>query len=32
VRRDGDTIVVDVDKMFRSDRNAAEWEAAVVMV
>ena len=26
------TIVVDVDKMFRSDRNAAEWEAAVVMV
>jgi len=32
VRRDGDTIVVDVDKMFRSDRNAAEWAAAVVMV
>ncbi|PYO41281.1 MAG: hypothetical protein DMD33_14485 [Gemmatimonadetes bacterium] len=30
VRRDGDTIVVDVDKMFRSDRNAAEWAAAVV--
>jgi len=28
--RDGDTIVVDVDKMFRSDRNAAEWAAAVV--
>jgi Rieske Fe-S protein len=30
VRRDGDTVVVDVDKMYRSDRNAAEWEAAVV--
>ncbi|HYL21463.1 MAG TPA: Rieske (2Fe-2S) protein [Gemmatimonadales bacterium] len=30
VRRDGDTVVVDVDKMYRSDRNAAEWESAVV--
>jgi Rieske Fe-S protein len=30
VRRDGATVVVDVDKMYRSDRNAAEWEGAVV--
>ena len=30
VRRDAATIVVDVDKMYRSDKNAAEWEAAVV--
>jgi Rieske Fe-S protein len=30
VRRDGATIVVDVDKMYKSDRNAPEWEAAVV--
>jgi nitrite reductase/ring-hydroxylating ferredoxin subunit len=30
VRRDSDTVVVDVDKMYRSDRNPAEWEAAVV--
>ena len=32
VRRDGATIVVDIDKMYRSDRNSAEWEAAVVPV
>lgn len=30
VRRDGDTIVVDVDKLYRSDQNAADWAAAVV--
>jgi nitrite reductase/ring-hydroxylating ferredoxin subunit len=30
VRRDGDNIVVNVDKMYRSDRNSAEWEGAVV--
>jgi Rieske Fe-S protein len=30
VRRDATTIVVDVDNMYRSDRNSAEWEAAVV--
>ena len=30
VRRDGATVVVDVDKMYRSDSNDAEWEAAVV--
>ena len=30
VRRDAATIVVDVDKMYRSDKNAGEWEAAVV--
>jgi len=28
VRRDGDTIVVNVDKYFRQDENAAEWSAA----
>ena len=28
VRRDGDNIVVDVDKYYRQDQNAAEWTAA----
>lgn len=32
VRREGDTIVVDVDKLCRSDQNAADWAAAVVAV
>jgi len=30
VRREGDTIVVNVDKLYRSDQNAADWAAAVV--
>jgi Rieske Fe-S protein len=30
VRRDGDTIVVDVDTVYRSDQNAADWAAAIV--
>jgi Rieske Fe-S protein len=30
VRRDGATIVVDVDKVFKSDVDAAGWAAAVV--
>lgn len=28
LRRDGDTMVVDVDKYYRQDENAAEWAAA----
>jgi nitrite reductase/ring-hydroxylating ferredoxin subunit len=32
VRRDAGTIVVDVDKLYRSDQNAADWAAAVVAV
>ena len=28
VRRDGDNIVVDVDKYYRQDENAADWAAA----
>jgi nitrite reductase/ring-hydroxylating ferredoxin subunit len=28
VRRDGDSMVVDVDKYYRQDENAAEWAAA----
>jgi Rieske Fe-S protein len=28
VRKDGDNIVVDVDKYYRQDENAAEWTAA----
>lgn len=32
VRRDGATIVVDVDKMYRSDQDPAEWEGAAVAV
>lgn len=30
VRRDGQLVVVDVDKMYRSDRDAAEWQSAVL--
>jgi len=30
VRRDAATVVVDVDKMYRSDRNSSEWGAALV--
>jgi Rieske Fe-S protein len=30
IRRDRAMVVVDVDEMYRSDRNSAEWEAAVV--
>lgn len=30
IRRDGGNVVVNVDKFFRSDENAAEWAAAVV--
>lgn len=32
VRRDGATIVVDVDKMYRSDEDRAAWDAAAVPV
>ena len=32
VRRDGDAIVVDVDRMFKQDENPAEWAAAFVAV
>ena len=32
VRRDGDTVVVDPARPIRSDRQAAEWAAAVVTV
>jgi nitrite reductase/ring-hydroxylating ferredoxin subunit len=30
VRRDGDSLVVDLAKLFRSDQQKAEWEAASV--
>jgi nitrite reductase/ring-hydroxylating ferredoxin subunit len=30
VRRDGDTLIVDVSRMFRSDNDAAAWAAAVI--
>jgi nitrite reductase/ring-hydroxylating ferredoxin subunit len=32
VRREGDTIVVDLNSWFRSDRHAEQWAAAVVVV
>jgi nitrite reductase/ring-hydroxylating ferredoxin subunit len=32
VRRDGDTIVVDVDKYYRQDENAAAWAAAFLLL
>ncbi len=30
IRRDGATIVVDVDQFYRQDKNPAEWAAAVL--
>jgi Rieske Fe-S protein len=30
IRRDGDRLVVDLDRMFRSDQQAQEWAAATV--
>lgn len=30
VRRDGDNIVVDIDKLYRQDKDPAEWKAAEI--
>jgi hypothetical protein len=30
VRRNGDTLVVDLNKLYRSDQNPQEWAAAAV--
>ncbi len=30
LRRDGETLVVDIDILYRQDKNGGEWEAAVV--
>ena len=32
VRREGETIVVDIDKLYRQDQDAAEWKAAVIQL
>jgi Rieske Fe-S protein len=32
VRRAGDTVVVDLDKLYQQDKDAAEWKAALVQV
>jgi len=32
VRRDGDKLVVDLDKLYQQDKDAAEWKAAVIQV
>jgi len=32
LRREGDSIVVDIDKLYRQDQDAAEWKAAVVQL
>lgn len=32
VRRDGDKVVVDLDKLYQQDKNAAEWKAAFIQV
>jgi Rieske Fe-S protein len=32
VRRDGDTVVVDIDKLYRQDQDAADWKAAVIQL
>jgi nitrite reductase/ring-hydroxylating ferredoxin subunit len=30
LRRDGEQVIVDLDKLFRSDRQKAEWESAAI--
>ena len=30
IRRDGDSIVIDLARLFHSDTHRAEWDAAVV--
>jgi Rieske Fe-S protein len=32
VRRDGDKIVVDLDKLYQQDKDSAEWKAALIQV
>jgi len=32
VRREGETIIVDIDKLYRQDQDAAEWKAAVIQL
>lgn len=32
VRRDGETVVVDLDKLYQQDKDAAEWKAAFIQV
>lgn len=32
LRRDGDTVVVDLDVLYRADREPAAWRAAVIVV
>ncbi|HZI43336.1 MAG TPA: Rieske (2Fe-2S) protein [Gemmatimonadaceae bacterium] len=32
VRRDGDKVVVDLDKLYQQDKDAAEWKAASIQV
>jgi Rieske Fe-S protein len=32
IRRDGDKVVVDLDKLYQQDKDPAEWKAAVIQV
>jgi Rieske Fe-S protein len=32
VRRDGDKVVVDLDKLFQQDKDAGDWKAALIQV
>jgi len=32
VRRDGENVVVDLDKLYRQDKDGAEWKAAFIQV
>jgi hypothetical protein len=32
LRRDADNVVVDLDKLYQQDKDAAEWKAAFVQV
>jgi hypothetical protein len=32
VRRDGDKVVVDLDKLYQQDKDTTEWKAAFIQV
>ena len=32
VRRDGDKVIVDLDKLYQQDKDRAEWNAAFIQV
>jgi hypothetical protein len=32
VRRDGDKVIVDLDKLYQQDKDSAEWKSAFIQV